>query len=158
MKIRIIISQCLLTILPSSLLCMKIEDIKSWNAVVTEGSTAKLACKTNTKIERCVWRNEREGLEFDSDQTYNRRDNEVVKIGAAARGLKDNMCFFTIDQTEKDHEGSWECDVEGECGDDMEEDTEYEEDYDEDYFQGRRKRSARERRHDRSCKSGDCST
>merc|ERR1719347_1272192 len=135
---------------------MKIEVIKSWSAVVTEGSTAKLACKTNTKIERCIWRNSREGLEFSSDQSYSRRDNEVVKIGAAARGLEDNMCFFTIDQTETDHEGDWECEVEGLCEDNTEEYAEEVVDYEEDYFQGRRKREAR--RDNRRCKSGECST
>ena len=101
-------------------------------------------------------------MEFDSDTTYGRRDNEEVSIGRSSGSSEDNMCFFTIDSVSKDHAGDWVCTVHGDC-----EEEEILDDYDDDdnSFDGKKKRAIMDSNQplrikrqtiDRKCKSDDC--
>jgi len=123
----------------------RVEVVKSWSAVVTEGSPAKLACKGSSGLVSCVWRKSRGRLELSSETTFGRRDNEEVTVGSTGRGGEDNMCFLTIKESNRDYDGDWECELHGECP---------EEDFsaippvdfnDEDHWAGRRRRQARRR-------------
>jgi len=130
----------------------RIEVVKSWSAVVTEGTAAKLACKGSSAIESCVWRQAR-GLELSSETIYSRRDNEEVSVGSTGRSRVDNMCFLTIKAATREYAGDWECELHGECA---------EEDFsalptdnfnDENHFAGRRRRQAKRRGEGPGCEN-----
>ena len=73
------------------------------------------------------------------------RDNEVVSLGKTPCSRLNNMCFFTINNVNYDHNGDWECSLFANCDSRNEdEDT---------FFDGRRrKRQVLDRR----CKAADC--
>ena len=53
--------------------------VKHWSTAVSQGNTAKLACKANTgtEIVQCKWMNKRRGLEYHSEDITSTRDMSV---------------------------------------------------------------------------------
>ena len=126
--------------------------VKHWSTAVSQGNTAKLACKANTgtEISQCKWMNKRRGLEYHSEDITSSRDNEVVSLGKTPGSRLNNMCFFTINNVNYDHNGDWECSLYADC----EEGGARTEDVDT-FFDGRRrKRQVLDRR----CKAADCNS
>ena len=124
--------------------------VKHWSTAVTQGSTAKLACKANSGLEisECKWMNKRRGLEYHSEDRTSSRDNEVVSLGKTPGSRLNNMCYFTINNVAYEHNGDWECSLYASC----DEGGARSEDVDT-FFEGRRRRR---QVLDRRCKAADC--
>ena len=77
------------------------------------------------------------------------RDNEVVSLGKTPGSRLNNMCFFTINNVNYDHNGDWECSLFANC-----EEGDFRNDDDDTFFDGRRRRKRQVL--DRRCKAADC--
>ena len=124
--------------------------VKHWSTAVSQASTAKLACKANTgaEISQCRWRHKRRGLEYSSEEATSSRDNQEVSLGKTPGSRLNNMCFFTINNVNYDHNGDWECSLYANC-----EEADVRGEDEDAFFDGRRrKRQVLDRR----CKAADC--
>ena len=65
---------------------------------------------------RCIWRNDQERLEFDSDTEFGRNDNEKVELES---GRSSTFCYLSIDRAEQEHAGEWECELQAECTEEL---------------------------------------
>ena len=77
------------------------------------------------------------------------RDNEVVSLGKTPGSRLNNMCFFTINNVNYDHNGDWECSLFANC-----EEGDFRNEDEDTFFDGRRRRKRQVL--DRRCKAADC--
>merc|ERR1712183_22098 len=111
----------ILTIIPLLLIWVgiangRLEVVRYWNGVASEGEKAVIAVKINGKIEECIWtKADGRGDDYTSEDR-NGRDVEVEITDDM--GEKDNLCKLKIKKSNKDdHDGLWDVLVIGKCND-----------------------------------------